>query len=385
MEIKELHENMQTTWTEFKSVMEAHDKEIKQYGQVTSETKSTLEKINNRLDELDVELKRASTAVASFATSEEDKNKPSEAKAAFLNFCRKGVENMAPEEVKKLTISDDTTGGFLAPKEYVGDIIKGIVLYSPVRGLARIRTTSQRSVQMPKRTGTFAAKWVGENETRTETTGLTYGLEEVPNHELYALVDISFQDLEDSAFDLEAEIRAEATEQFGVAEGAAFVSGNAVKRPEGFMTQSDVGSVNSGDANLITADGLIKLFYELKSGYVANSTWVMNRSTVRQTRLLKDTTNQYIWQPGLQAGEPALLLGRPVVELPDMPNIAANAFPVAFGDFRRAYVIVDRLSVSVLRDPITQATSGAVRFIFRKRVGGQVILPEAIKKLKVAA
>ncbi len=387
MEVKELHSEMQKTWTEFKSVMERQDAEIKQNGQASAETKQQIEHINEALNRIELEQKRAATAPTAGpreTAADLEQKDVQERKAAFLEWARKGKEGLGPEQVKKLTVSDDTTGGFLAPKEYVREIIKGIVETSPVRSLARVRTTSQRSVQMPKRTGTFAAQWVSESGTRSETTGLTYGLEEVANHELYALVDISFQDLEDSAFDLEGELRMEFAEQFGKAEATAFVSGNAVGKPEGFLTQSDVSEVVSGDATLVKPDGLIALFYALKSGYVANSSWIMNRQTIKAVRQLKDTTNQYLWQPSMQLGEPATLLGRPIVEAVDMPDVGAGTYPIAFGDFRRAYVIVDRLAISILRDPLTQATSGAVRFIARKRVGGQVVLPEAIKKQKIS-
>src|SRR5581483_11176030 len=141
---------------------------------------------------------------------------------------RVGNLDMGPSEVKVLTETDDTGGGYLAPPEYVQEIIKGIILYSPVRGLARVRTTSMRSVRVPKRTGTFAAVWVAEIGSRSETTGLTYGLEEIPIHELYALADIANQDLEDSAFDLNAELQMEFSEQFAKAEGAGFVNGTAI-------------------------------------------------------------------------------------------------------------------------------------------------------------
>lgn len=383
MEIKDLHDSMQTTWSEFKSTLEKQDSEIKANGAASAETKQVLDRLNAKLDQVETEMKRLATLPPAGGTTPADEGM--ERKAAFIEYARKGKQDLTPEQVKKLTVSDDTTGGFLAPKEYVRDIIKGIVEISPVRSLARIRTTSQRSVQMPKRTGHLAAQWVSESGTRSETTGMTWGLEEVPNHELYALVDISFQDLEDSAFDLEAELRMEFAEQFGVAEATAFVNGSAVGKPQGFLIQSDVAEVNSGDANLLTPDGLISLFYALKSGYTGNSSFAMNRNTIKTVRQFKDANNQYLWQPSIQLGQPATLLGRPIVEMTDMPDIAANAIPVAFGDFRRAYVIVDRLAISVLRDPLTQATSGAVRFIARKRVGGQVVLAEALKKQKIAA
>jgi HK97 family phage major capsid protein len=297
---------------------------------------------------------------------------------------RKSVED-AIAEYKSLNISNDTAGGYLAPLEYVREIIKGVTEMSPVRALVRVRTTAAKSIQIPKRTGQFAAQWVAEQGNRTETTGLAYGLEEMPLHELYALVDISNQMLEDSAFDIEAELRMEAEEQFAVAEGAAVISGNGVGKPQGVLVNGSVGETVSGDANLVTADGLINLFHAIKTAYSRNAAFGLNRTTLGAVRKLKDTANQYLWSPGLASGIPNTILGAPYVEMPDMPNVAANAYPVVFGDWRRGYTLVDRISMEFLRDPYTQATSGNVRFIFRRRLGGQVVIPEALRKLKIAA
>jgi len=306
---------------------------------------------------------------------------------AFDKYCRKGVEGLDSMEKKALTVSNDTTGGYLAPPEYVRELLKTITEISPIRSIARVRTTGQRSIQIPKRDGQFAAQWVSESGTRSETTGYTVGLEELPAHEMYALVDISEQDLEDTVFDLEAEMQSEFAEQFAKAEGAAFVSGNSVGKPHGFMDASGVGSVDSGNATAVTADGLISLVHNIKSDYTRNGSFVFNRATLASIRKLKDTAGQYVFQTGMMLGGNMVntILGHPYVEATDMPSEGADTFPVAFGDFRRAYMIVDRVNLAVLRDPFTQATTGNVRYIARKRVGGQVIQSEAINKLKCSA
>ena len=265
------------------------------------------------------------------------------------------------------------------------EIIKGITDFSPVRSIARVRTTTQRSIMHPKRTGSFSASWVAERGTRSETTGLAYGLEEIPTHEAYALVDISEQDLEDSAFNLESELNMEFAEQFGVAEGTAFVSGDAIGKPEGFLTNSDVGTTNTGHATQITADGLVDTFYAINSVYSKAAVWTMARATIGEVRQLKDGAGAYLWQPGLANSVPNTILGAPYVEMTDMPAIGAGLNAIAFGDFRRGYLIVDRVRMSMLRDPFTQATSGSIRFIARKRVGGQVVLAEAIRINVVSA
>jgi len=312
---------------------------------------------------------------------------------AVVDAHTKGVVNLTQDqqkalhdvanEYKAMSVSNDATGGYLAPAEYVREIIKTVTEISPARQLARIRTTGNKSILLPKRTGQFAALWTAENATRTETTGLTYGMLEIFTHELYAMIDISEQNLEDSAFNLAAEIAAEVSEQFAVAEGAAFVSGTGVGKPEGFMTNSSVSSVNSGSASAITADGLLSLKHSLKTAYTRNASWALNRTTLGTVRKLKDgTTTQYVWQPGLALGKPSTIDGDPYVEVPDMPSEGSNTYPVAYGDWSRAYCLVDRVAMSMLRDPYTQATSGNIRFMFRRRLGGMVVQPEAIAKLK---
>lgn len=311
---------------------------------------------------------------------------------AVVDAHTKGIVNLTQDqqkalhdvanEYKAMSVSNDTTGGYLAPAEYVREIIKTVTEISPARQLARIRTTGNKSILLPKRTGQFAALWTAENATRTETTGLTYGMLEIFTHELYALIDISEQNLEDSAFNLAAEIAAEATEQFAVAEGAAFVSGTGVGKPEGFMTNSSVSSVNSGSAALITADSLLTAKHTLKTVYTRNASWVMNRTTIGAVRKLKDGQGQYLWQSGIAAGKPNTIDGDAYIEVPDMPSEGTNTYPVAYGDFAKAYTLVDRIAMSMLRDPYTQATSGNIRFLFRRRLGGMVTQPEAIVKIK---
>ena len=335
--------------------------------------------VKGQLDKLETVLKRPNSG---FDTKSID-----ESLQTFDAYCRKGFDALTDAEKKALTVSNDSTGGYLAPPEYVRELIKTVTEISPIRSIARVRSTGQRSIQVPKRTGTFAAQWVAESGTRSETTGYQVGLEEIPAHEYYALVDISEQDLEDSVFDLEAEMQSEFSTQFAKAEGTAFVSGNAVGKPEGFMTNSDVSEVVSGNGTALLADGLLTLVHSIKSEYASNATFVLNRSTLSAIRKLKDTAGQYVFQAGMSlvSGVPNTILGYPYVEATDMPSVGANAFPVAFGDFSKAYMIVDRVALAVLRDPFTQATTGNDRYIARRRVGGQVVQAEAINKLKISA
>ncbi len=390
-ETKELFDELKATWEGgFKEVHAKLEAEEKQRGEATAETKAELEKTQKRLDDLEITLQKAAERIG----QKQDESAPSESKRLFLDWCRKGDAALRGYEEKTeggekalyntdgekvLVVQQDPTGGYLAPPEFVREIIKGVQLISPIRRVAGVRQTSSRSTQIPKRTGVFSAVWVGETSTRSETTGLQYGLEEIPAHEMYALVDISNQDLEDSVFDLEAELNSEFATQFAKAEGSAFVSGNAVGKPEGLLTNASIGTVNSGSSGAVTADGLFSLSGSLKSDYVEGSYWALNRATLYAVRKLKDSQNRYLWEPSMQSGLPNAIDGIPYIETPDMPDLASGSKSIILGNFKRGYVIVDRVAMSLQRDPYTQATAGATRFIARKRVGGQTVLPEAFK------
>jgi HK97 family phage major capsid protein len=291
---------------------------------------------------------------------------------AFGNWLRKGeVDEM---EKKALYESDDTLGGFYAPTEYVADLIKSVTEISPIRSIARVRQTDKRGIEVPKRTGQFSASWVSETGTRSETTGYTTGLQQIDAHELYALVDISQAMLEDSAFDLESEMGSEFAEQFAKAEGTAFVSGSGVGQPLGFTDASaGVSSTNSGDNSALTANGLYDLVYAIKSEYLGNARFVMNRTTFSKVLQLEDGAGQKVFHVGLNlvSGAPSTIAGFPYVLATDMPDVAGSAKPIAFGDFSRAYTVVDRVNLSIMRDPYSQATSGNIRYVARRRVGGQ--------------
>jgi len=306
---------------------------------------------------------------------------------AFTTFLRKGDAALSADEIKSLRVSNDTTGGYLAPAEFSVEVDKNLVQFSPVRAAARVGQTSAGSVIIPRRTGKPTASWVGETETRPET-GSTYGQIEIPVDEISAWVDVSKKLLEDSAVDINAEVSFDLAEEFGRLEGASFVSGDGVKKPLGFMSDTNVAYSVSGSASVIAdadggVDGLIDLMYALHPFYRSRGVWMANGSTIGKLRKLKDADKNYIWAASIRDGEPATLLGRPIIEAPDMPDIAGGAYPLVFGDFATAYRVYDRVGMSFLVDPYTQATSGLTRIHARKRVGGRLVRPEAIRKLKI--
>lgn len=334
-----------------------------------------LKKVSDKVDAEVVKAKRPGTETKSEAEEIERKT--------FELFLRKGKEALGADEVKMLRVSDDTQGGYLAPPEFTTEVDKNIVQFSPVRQAARVGQTASGSVIVPKRTGRPTGGWVGETETRPSTES-AYGQAEIPIDEYACYVDVSNKLLEDAAVDVGAEVAFDLAEEFGRGEGVAFVSGDGNKKPLGFMSDTNLLYTPGTDASLIKPDGLIDLFYAVAPFYRQRGTFMMNGSTLAAIRKLKDSQNQYLWQPGLAAGQPETILGRPVVEAVDMPDIATNSYPVVFGDFALGYRIYDRIAFSLLRDPYSLATTGMTRFHARRRVGGRVVRSEALRKLKIA-
>ncbi len=342
-----------------------------------------LKALQDRLDAIEVRNKRP-------VVDPDDTDKDEAAqlqRRAFMGFLRRGVERMAPDEARSLIVGDDTKGGYLAPSQFVAEVLKGVVEFSPVRQAARVGATSAGEVILPKRTGRPTASWVGETEDRTGTEA-SYGQLEIPINESACYVDVSLRLLEDSAINVEAEVASDLAEEFGRQEGEAFVVGDGVKKPIGLMSAEDLAYTPSGGASNFAssnpADALITLMYALPTAYRNRAAWMMNSNTIGAVRKFKDSTGQYLWQPPVQAGQPATLLGRPVVEAEDMDDVGANAFPIVFGDFNRAYRIYDRVALSIMRDPYTLATKGQVRFHARRRVGGAPVMAEAMRALKIA-
>ncbi|AQZ50537.1 phage major capsid protein [Martelella mediterranea] len=306
---------------------------------------------------------------------------PTEERKAFTIYLGRG-DALPAEERKALTVSSDPGGGYFAPAEMSSEFIRDLVEFSPIRSVASVRSTGSPSVIYPKRTGITNAKWGGETEDQEEST-VSFGQAEIPVHELNTYVDISKQLLEDSAGQAETEVRLALSEDFGQKEGSAFVNGTGAKQPEGFMTNPDIASFANGHATNLSADAMTKLMYSLPASYRGRGSWAMNGTTLGVIRTLKDGNGNYLWQPSYQAGQPETILGRPVVEMVDMPDVVANAFPIIYGDFS-AYRILDRVGLSVLVNPYLLATKGLTRIHATRRVGGRVLQAARFKKLKMA-
>lgn len=280
--------------------------------------------------------------------------------------------------------NDAGAGYLLLPPDMQTEIIKNVIELTPIRSIATVRTIGGPSLKGPRRTGTGSATRVGENQARTNTGDPAYGMYEFHAPEMFARMEVSQQMLEDSAYDLMAELREDASEQFAVREGAESISGTGVGQMEGILTNADIAITNSGAAATITADGLIDLFYDLKTAHSRNGMFGLKRTTLGAVRTLKDGNGQYLWATGIANGVPNTILGAAYAEMADMPDVAANAYPVVFGDFKRAFIIVDRIAVSIQVDYTTGADNGLVIFRARKRTGGGVRQAEALRKLKCA-
>ncbi|AGT09262.1 phage major capsid protein [Paracoccus aminophilus] len=311
----------------------------------------------------------------------DEKSTDASEKKAFVNFLQTGLIDQ-----KALTIAADAPAYVLAPEETSGEFIRNLVEFSPIRSIADVRATGSHTILLPKRTGITNAVWVGETEDRTASEP-SFDQMDISIKELATFVDLSLRMLEDSA-NVEAEIRLALAEDFGKKEAVAFVNGGAgataAVQPQGFMTATGIAEVNNGHATNLSADALIRQFYAMPATYRNRATWVMNGTTLAVIRTLKDGNGNYLWQPSYQAGQPETILGRPVVEALDMPNIASGATPIMLGDFKAGYRIYDRVELDVLPDLLTQRTKGLARFHARRRVGAGVIRADVFSKLKMA-
>ena len=316
-------------------------------------------------------------------------------KAAFEGYVRTGeAGQLRALEAKALSGTSDPDGGYLVPPEIERTINRALRDISPIRGLAGIRQVSGSVYKKPISLSGPATGWVTETAARPQTGTPTLSELSFPTMELYAMPAATSSLLDDSIVDIESWIAEEVRVVFAEQEGSAFVGGDGVNKPKGLMTYPKVaqsawawgstGYVATGVAGSLPASGasdkLIDLIHTLKAGYRANATFVMNRATLAEIRKLKDAEGDYLWMPAGKPGEPSTLMNFPLAEAEDMPGIAADAFAIAFGDFQRGYLIVDRSGIRILRDPYS--SKPYVLFYTTKRVGGGMQDFNAIKLLK---
>lgn len=363
-----------STFAAFRDANDERLAELEKKTAVDPLLEAKVDRLNKRLETLSVNLAQPAAVTVQ-----------SEKKSAWSRFIRTGDE-AALIEAKSLS-SIDGEGGYLAPIETDMQIDAVLAEASPIRQIATVRKIGTGLFRKPVSTSDAATGWVGETDARPETTAPTLTLLSFPAGELYAMPAATQALLDDNVADVDAWLAEEVRDVFAAQETAAFISGDGTNKPRGFLSyqagadalQEIITGVDGGFAAGDQYDTLMALIYSLKSRYRPGASFIMNRGTLSAIRKIKDADGNYIWSPGAEGGA-STLLGYPVVEAEDMPNMDTNGYGVAFGDFRRGYLIADRQGIRVLRDPYS--AKPYVLFYTTKRVGGGVQDREAISLLK---
>lgn len=395
--------DLQKTFQAFKDEHEAELKGIKaNFADVVQTEK--VDRINAEITKLNGELDNVNRALAALkvgGVGEGSSAEKREHAKAFDRFFRKGVDaDLRDLEVKAALRTDsDPDGGYIVPEQMEQTIDRVLGTVSAMRSISRVMTISSSEYKKLVNLGGASSGWVGERESRTETDTPTFSALAFPAMELYAMPGATQRMLDDGMVNVETWLADEVSIEFAEEEGAAFVSGNGVNKPRGILAYDTVanasyawgklGYVVSGaasdwatvSATVARGDVLIDAYYALKAGYRQNATWMMSDAVMGQVRKFKANDGTYLWAPPSGAAELPTILGKSVVTDDNMQAVGAGTFPIAFGDFNRGYIIVDRAGIRVLRDPFT--SKGNVLFYTTKRVGGGVQNFEAIKLVKI--
>lgn len=430
--IAEAIDKINTAFNEYKTTNDARIEAMKS-GKGTAELDAKLAKIDTEIDTLksikaDLEKLQTKLSRPGQGGGDRDDRQSPEAEAykgAFLAWVRNPSDHetraalqQRAKELKKVqrvsaaagdedgwetratqtATSTGSAGGYALPEQIEQQIARLALDISPIRQLATVRTVGTSDYKELFDVNGAGFEWVGETDTRNQTN--TPDLAEVaPTFGMAsAKPQASEESLDDLFFDVEGWLIDSASEAIAQGEGAAFLSGNGTKKPTGILAgptpvaTADASRafgtlqyIASGQAGAMptSLDTLYDLVYSLRARYRRNANWLSAKITLAALRKYKSSDNQYLWQPAIAAGQPDMFLGYPVVEAEDMPVVAANAFPLAFGDFKEGYLIADRVGMRITRDEIT--TPGFVKFYVRRRVGGKLRNTQAIKLLKIAA
>lgn len=390
MTIIELRAKRATAWEAAKAFAESH---TTANGTLSAEDNATYEKMEQEIADLGREIQRRERQDALDAELNKPVNQPITTNPANAEKPKTGrASNEYKEDFGRhlrgkkplhnvLSESVDADGGYLVPEEFENQIVRGIDETNIIRSIAKVITTAHDR-KIPVAVGHSVATWTEENAAFTESNP-SFGQKQIDAFKLTDLIRVSTELLQDSAFNVEDYIIREFSYAFGVAEEQAFCVGTGTNQPTGIFTENggEVGFTTSS-ATVITIDDVISLIYSLKAPYRKNAVFLMNDATVGLIRKLKDGNGAYLWQPSVQAGQPDKILGFDVYTTPFAPAIAGGALPIAFGDFQN-YWIGDRGGKTVQRLNELYATNGQVGYVATERVDGKVILPEAIKLLKM--
>ncbi len=378
----------------FEAFKETNDERLEQIEQRMSSdvvTTDKLDRINRALDDLTLKAARPRRG------GEVKSHSVDEHKSAFDSYVRSGeFSGLKALESKALSVGSGPDGGYLAPPQTEAEVLRRLSYLSPIRGIASVRQVSVNTYKKAFSTSGTQAGWVAEAGSRPQTTSPTLAEMSFPAMELYAMPAATQTLLDDAIVDIDQWLADEIETAFAEQESAALVNGTGTAQPKGFLnytkvanaswTWGNMGYIATGAAGAFAAsnpsDTLLDLIYAVKGPFRQNGTFVMNRKVQASIRKFKATTGEYLWSPPAAVGQPATLMGFPIVEVEEMPDIGADAFAIAFGDFRRGYLVVDRLGVRVLRDPYS--AKPYVLFYTTKRVGGGVQDFDAIKLMKFA-
>lgn len=385
-DVKGLVESLQKAFHDFKA---EHTKQLEEVKKGNNDALQALkvDAINAEISKLQAAIDQVNLAQAAVQMNGGGVNriKDAEYTGAFQAHMRKG------DVQASLNKGASDQGGYLAPVEWDRTITDKLVIVSPMRALCSVqRVGGQGYSKLINLRGTSSG-WVGETTARTETNTPTFASQAYGWGEIYANPSATQGMLDDSEIDLEQWLSGEVETEFSYQEGVAFVSGNGTNKPRGLLTYAagganlhplgGIATIASGTVGAITADAVFDLIYALPSAFTAGAKFSLNRNTMLKIRKLKDGQGNYLWQPSFVAGQPSTLAGYDSIEVPDMPDVATNALSIAFGDFKRAYKILDRVGVRVLRDPFSNKPY--VSFYTTKRVGGGLENPECMKFMKI--
>lgn len=388
----------------FETFKQENDTRLKAKADVVTEEK--VDRINADISRLQAALDTANLQLAGINAGAGGDRKPQSAEdrayaATFDDWFRTGEQEREVRAAQKtgiraaISVGSAGDGGYAAPIEWDREVEKKLKIVSAFRQYATVKSITKAGYTHLFSDRAVGSGWVGETAARPATsTPALSPLTFVPG-QIYAFPFATQDALDDIEFNVETWLADEVETEFLRQEGIAFASGDGVNKPYGLLTYATGGTnaarhpwgaittINSGAAAALTTDGFISLFYDLPAAFQANAKLFINRSSIAAARKLKDTTGQYLWQPSFQAGEPATIGGQPVVDLPDMQNVAANNIVAAYGDMAMTYVVVDRVGIRVTRDNLTNKPY--VGFYTTKRVGGGVKNPEPMRLLKVSA
>jgi HK97 family phage major capsid protein len=403
-EVKAAADELARAFEEYKSVNDQRLNDIERKGTTDILVDDKLARMDQDMNKLQQDVSAVKTALrrpSRGGLMQAVDEGEGEYKHAFLRYIAKGQDHdLAKLQTKTMSVIGDPEGGYTVPADIADRIITRQFDTTPLRQIATVMSISSDAVEMLRDTNEPDAEWVSEMAARNDTNEGLIGRVRIPVHELHAQPKATQKLLDDSLINVEEWLIGRISDRFARRENAAFVTGDGINQPRGFTSYATAATgdasrawgviehvdtgVNGAFAASNPADKIIELVHKLKVGYLPKAVFLMPRSVAELIRKFKEsTTNAYIWQPGLQAGQPATLFGYPIMLAEDMPTLGTASLSLAFGNFTEAYTIVDRMGVRVLRDPYTAAPF--VKFRSTKRVGGDVTNFEALKLMRFSA